>query len=60
MKHLPRDIKDNLRLLYNIAKAFKPNVIVSDFEAYSSLLSKLMRIPLISLDNIHVITQCDI
>lgn len=60
MKHLPRDFKGNFRLLYNIAKAFKPNVIISDFEAYSSLLSKLMRIPLISLDNIHVLTQCEL
>jgi len=60
MKNLPRDFTDNFRMLYNIAKAFKPNIIISDFEAYSSLLSKFMRIPLISLDNIHIITQCEI
>ncbi len=60
MRNLPRDFIDNFRMLYNIAKAFKPNIIISDFEVYSSFLSKIMRIPLISLDNIHVITQCEI
>jgi len=60
MKELPGNLKNNLRLLYNVAKAFKPHVVISDFEFYSSLLSKLMRIPLISVDNIHVITQTEI
>jgi len=60
MRNLPRDFVENFRLLYNIARAFKPNVIVSDFEAYSSFLSKIMRIPLISLDNINIITQAEI
>jgi len=60
MRNLPRDFVENFRLLYNIARAFKPNVIVSDFEVYSSFLSKIMRIPLISLDNIHIITQTEI
>lgn len=60
MKRLPRDLKENLRLLYRLARDFKPNAIVSDFEFYASLLSKLLRIPLISIDNMHVITQCNI
>ncbi len=58
IKDLPKSLKFNIKLLYNIARAFKPNIIVSDFEAFSNLLSKLLGIPLISLDNIHVITQC--
>lgn len=60
MKRLPRDLKENLGLLYRLARDFKPNAIVSDFEFYASLLSKLLRIPLISIDNMHVITQCNI
>lgn len=60
MKTFPRDLKDNLRLLNRIAKNFKPHIVVSDFEFYASLLSNLLRIPLISLDNMHVITQCKI
>ncbi|MCZ3366900.1 MJ1255/VC2487 family glycosyltransferase [Methanobacterium veterum] len=58
VKDLPKSLKFNIKLLYNIARAFKPDIIVSDFEAFSNILSKLLGIPLISLDNIHVITQC--
>ncbi|QUH22940.1 glycosyltransferase [Methanobacterium alkalithermotolerans] len=57
MKSLPRDLKENLKLLYKIARDFKPHVIVSDFEFYASLLSNVLRIPLISIDNMHIITQ---
>jgi uncharacterized protein (TIGR00661 family) len=60
IKDLPHDLKNNLRLMYNVAKAFKPDVIISDFEFYSNLLSKILRIPLISLDNMHIMTQCEI
>ena len=58
VKDLPKSLKFNIKLLYNIVKAFKPDIIVSDFEAFSNLLSKLLGIPLISLDNIHIITRC--
>lgn len=60
MKYLPRDVKDNIRLLYGIANKFKPDLIISDFEFYSNILSKIIRVPMISIDNMHVITQCKI
>jgi uncharacterized protein (TIGR00661 family) len=60
MKTLPRDVKDNIRLLYNIANEFKPDLIISDFEFYSNILSKIIRVPMISIDNMHVITHCKI
>lgn len=60
IKDVPQDLGHNLRLMYNVAKEFKPDVIISDFEFYSNLLSKILRIPLISLDNMHVITQCEL
>ncbi|MDI9614289.1 MJ1255/VC2487 family glycosyltransferase [Methanothermobacter sp.] len=60
MKTFPRDLKENLKLLYRIAKDFRPDVVVSDFEFYASVISNMLRIPLISIDNMHVITQCRI
>jgi uncharacterized protein (TIGR00661 family) len=60
MKYLPRDVKDNISLLYGIANKFKPDLIISDFEFYSNILSKIIRVPMISIDNMHVITQCKI
>ena len=60
MKDLPGDLKKSLRLMYSVAKAVKPHIIISDFEFYSNLLSKFMRLPLISLDNMHVLTQAEL
>lgn len=60
MKTFPRDLKENLGLLYKMARDFKPEVVISDFEFYASLISNILRIPLISVDNMHVITQCNI
>ena len=58
IKDVPQDLGKNLYLMYNVAKAKKPDLIISDFEFYSNLLNKIFRIPLVSLDNMHVITQC--
>jgi uncharacterized protein (TIGR00661 family) len=60
MKDLPGDLKKSLRLMYSVAKAVKPHIIISDFEFYSNLLSKIMRLPLISLDNMHVLSQAEL
>jgi len=60
MKDLPGDLKKSLRLMYSVAKAVKPQIIISDFEFYSNLLSKVLRVPLISLDNMHVLTQAEL
>ena len=60
MKDLPGDLKNSLRLMYSVAKAVKPQIIISDFEFYSNLLSKVLRVPLISLDNMHVLTQAEL
>lgn len=60
MKDLPGDLKKSLRLMYSVAKAVKPQIIISDFEFYSNLLSKILRVPLISLDNMHVLTQAEL
>ena len=59
VKANPTNLKEGYNVLYKEAKRIKPNIIISDFENYSSMLSKLMNIPLISLDNIHMLTQCE-
>ncbi|WJI09969.1 glycosyltransferase [Methanobacterium sp. CWC-01] len=60
MKGLPGDLRNSLRLMYSVAKSVKPHLIISDFEIYSNLLAKILRLPLISLDNMHIITQGEI
>lgn len=56
----PTNIKVGYQELYKKARALSPDVIVTDFEIYATMVSKLLQIPLISLDNIHMITQTKI
>ncbi|WP_295723110.1 MJ1255/VC2487 family glycosyltransferase [uncultured Methanobrevibacter sp.] len=60
MKSTPSDIKKSYNTLFKFARKLKPHIIVSDFENYSNIVSDLMHIPLISLDNIHMITEAKI
>jgi len=60
LKRNPHNLKSNYEELYKKAKELSPDVIVTDFEIYSTYVSKLLNIPLISLDNMHIITQANI
>ena len=57
LKRNPTNIKIGYEELFKKARALSPNVIITDFELYATMVSKLLQIPLISLDNIHMITQ---
>lgn len=57
LKRNPLNIKEGYEELYKKARKLSPDVIVTDFEIYATMVSKLLSIPLISLDNIHMITQ---
>ena len=60
LKRNPTNIKAGYENLYKKARQLHPDVIVTDFEIYATMLSKIRGIPLISLDNIHMITQTKI
>ncbi|AMD17039.1 teichoic acid biosynthesis protein [Methanobrevibacter sp. YE315] len=60
IKRNPTNMKVGYEKLYKKARELKPDVIVTDFEIYATMVSKLLSIPLISLDNIHMITQTKI
>ncbi|PWB87406.1 putative glycosyltransferase EpsH [Methanobrevibacter thaueri] len=60
LKRNPQNMRSSYDELYKKAKELSPDVIVTDFEIYSTYVSKLLNIPLISLDNMHIITQADI
>ena len=60
LKRNPTNIKVGYENLYKKARQLHPDVIVTDFEIYATMVSKLRGIPLISLDNIHMITQTKI
>ena len=60
IKRNPTNMKIGYENLYKKAREIRPDVIVTDFEIYATMASKLLQIPLISLDNIHMITQTKI
>lgn len=57
IKATPNNLKESYGILYKKARELKPNIIISDFENYASILSTIINVPMISIDNIHVITQ---
>lgn len=59
-KRNPTNIKVGYEELYRKARALSPDIIISDFEIYATIVSKLLQIPLITVDNIHMITQTQI
>lgn len=40
-----------------IVRQFKPDLIITDFEPISALVANLQKIPLISIDNMHILTR---
>lgn len=40
--------------------SFQPDIIISDFEPFISIIGAVKRIPLLSIDNQHVITLCNL
>ncbi len=41
----------------DLCESFKPNMIISDFEPIAGLLANIKKIPLISIDNMHIMTK---
>jgi len=50
----------NVRAYFDLAEQFRPDVVVSDFESWSYLFARTHRLPVISLDNIQVLSRCTI
>ncbi len=50
----PRNVAEYFKLV----ASFRPEVVISDFESFSYYFGKAHRIPVIDLDNIHVISKC--
>lgn len=57
VKKLPKDLRNNMKILYRLLKFFKPHIIITDFEVFSNIIAKLMNIPMLSIDNQHIMTK---
>lgn len=57
--NLPVQVKKNTSIMRTIIRRFRPEIIISDFESAARYFARLYRIPSISIDNIHALTECD-
>jgi uncharacterized protein (TIGR00661 family) len=48
----------NVRAYFKLVGSFHPEVVISDFQSFSYYFGKAHGIPVIDLDNIHVISRC--
>src|SRR5512134_1753945 len=48
----------NVLSYFKVAEEFRPDVVVTDFETWSYLFAKTHRLPVISLDNIQIVSRC--
>jgi len=48
----------NVRAYFDLAEQFRPDVVVSDFESWSYLFARTHGLPVISLDNMQILSRC--
>jgi uncharacterized protein (TIGR00661 family) len=48
----------NVRAYFELARAFAPDAVISDFETWSGLFARTHGVPCLSLDNNHVVDRC--
>lgn len=56
----PKIINANIKQFRKVMKSFKPQIIVSDTEPFSGFFAKLYNIPVLAVDNTHILSQCQV
>src|SRR5512133_3644591 len=49
----------NVKAYFDLVEKFSPEVVVSDFETWSSLFARTHGLPCISVDNNQIVNRCD-
>jgi uncharacterized protein (TIGR00661 family) len=60
LRALPRVLRINSRQVREILRTGWPEVVITDFESFSGLLAQVRRTPLISIDNMQIISRCKV
>ncbi len=59
LRTAPEDLLQNLRVYRKVAEdGFKPELVISDFESWAGLYGLNHFLPVICLDNLHIIDRC--
>ena len=54
----PRELPVTVRHWLEVVDAWRPDVVVTDFEPLAGLYARSAHVPLVSVDNIHMIDRC--
>ena len=54
----PRELQDTVRHWLSVVHDWRPDVVVTDFEPLSALYARSHHVPLVSVDNIHMLVRC--
>ena len=48
----------NIQAYFDLIGAFRPELVISDFESWTYLYAKAHRLPILSIDNMQIINRC--
>jgi uncharacterized protein (TIGR00661 family) len=51
---------DNLDRMQNIHERFRADAVISDFESFAYMFGQRYRLPVLSIDNMQVMSRCDV
>ena len=57
LRTAPEDLRVNFARYRDLLGGFEPDVVISDFESFSYLFAKLHRLPVVSIDNMQIISR---
>ncbi|SFQ61731.1 MJ1255/VC2487 family glycosyltransferase [Hymenobacter arizonensis] len=57
LRTAPDDLRTNFAKYRELLCDFEPELIISDFESFSYLFAKMRRLPIISIDNMQIISR---
>ncbi|MDO7885268.1 glycosyltransferase family protein [Hymenobacter cheonanensis] len=57
LRSAPEALQVNFRQYRQLLHGFRPEVVISDFESFSYFFAKLLRVPVISIDNMQIISR---
>ena len=57
LRTAPEDLRVNFARYRDLLGGFDPEMVISDFESFSYLFDKLHRLPVVSIDNMQIISR---
>ena len=57
LRTAPEDLRTNFLKYRELLCDFEPELVISDFESFSYLFGKMKRLPIISIDNMQIISR---